>query len=151
MSIYETLSARKQLLITIGLTMGAFLVALPVGAHVMPGSAGAVSPATITRTVTETAGLDSCTEGTSQAASTTSSHTRHTVVTPATHTNTATNNNGATAQVGRDGVATAVNVGDVLSNNTTTVAPVTTVSPSVNLLSNNTVNGILELGTLGIL
>ena len=157
--------ANKQLLTTAGITTAAFLVALPIGAAVLPhgSTVAAQSPSvTVSRTVSD---LGLCDAGTGSSTQTTKSVTTATHASKVTGSNsqTSSNNSGSTAQVGHDGVAAAVTVGDVLSNNNIPVlsnnnvsVPVlsnntTTVSPSVNVLSNNSQNGLLGLGILGLL
>ncbi len=166
MNLLARIASHKQILTTAGITTAAFLVALPIGAAVLPNGSTADaqgSESTITRTVTD---LGSCTTGTSTGSATKTVTTASKKVTPTnTHTNTqnSSNNSGSTAQVGHNGIATAVTVGDVLSNNNIPVlsnnnvsVPVlsnntTTVSPSVNVLSNNSDTGLLGLGLLGLL
>ncbi len=162
----------KQLVTTAAVAVAAFLAALPVGATVMPQASSAKTDAvvkTVTRTASATVG--SCVADESDVASATSSvksasTTTHSNKVTSTHTHTDTqtssNNSGSTAQVGHNGIAAAVTVGDVLSNNNVPVlsnnnvsVPVlsnnaTTVSPSVSLLSNNSNGGLLGLGVLGL-
>lgn len=145
--------ASKQLLTTVGISAAAFLVALPIGAAVMPNNSvvEAQGPVTtVTRTVSD---LGSCVEGTSSATKSTKTVTTAKHSAPAA-TQTSSNNSGSTAQVGRDGIAAAVTVGDVLSNNNVSVPVLsnntTTVSPTVNLLSNNDGSSLLGLGLLGL-
>ncbi len=160
MNVAQKISAHRQLLQMIGITSAAFLVALPIGAAVMPRNSvvSADTPTVVTRTIDS---LGSCTTGT--AGKSAAKTTTHTVVVPATHTNTvtntqtSTNDHGATAQVGHDGIAAAVNVGDVLSHNNVPVLSnnnilsgnATTVSPTVNLLNGNLAgNTIGSVGSL---
>jgi hypothetical protein len=159
------LTANKQLLQTVGVTTAAFLVALPIGAMIMPKTAAHdAGTSSVTRTITNTSSLGSCTTD-AEATSAPSSVTK-TVVTPGkhthtashTHTQTSSNNSGSTAQVGRDGIATAVTVGDVLSNNSVLSGnnvsiPVlsnnsTNVSPETNVLSKN-IGTLLDLNLVG--
>jgi hypothetical protein len=164
---------KRQLLTTTAIASAAFMLALPVGATIMP-NASAVSDDIAKPAVAQVGCVDD-TVGTAAAAVLSTATTRSTGTTgtnTVTHTNTTTqtssNNSGSTAQVGRNGVAAAVTVGDVLSNNDVlshnnvpvlsnndVSVPVlsnnaTTVSPTVNLLSNNGHNGLLGIGILGL-
>lgn len=158
----------KQLVTTAAVAVAAFLAALPVGASVMPQQSNAKTDSVV-KTVTRTASaaVGSCVADESDVASASTavksaSTATHSHTNTHTNTQTSTGNSGSTAQVGRDGVAAAVTVGDVLSNNNVPVlshnnvsVPVlsnnaTTVSPSVSLLSNNSNGGLVGLGVLGL-
>lgn len=61
MKLSKAIVDKKQLLQTIGLTSAAFLIALPIGAAVIPGSDVNADETTVTRTVEE--GLGACPAG----------------------------------------------------------------------------------------
>lgn len=153
MNPIESISTNKQLLTTVAIASVAFLLALPIGATLMPKTSAMSSESPAEKIVAATV----CAEDTSSATGAVQSATTKQAGSGAggtntrthTHTHTTTqtssNNSGSTAQVGRDGIAAAVTVGDVLSNNdilsnNDVSVPVlsnntTTVSPSVNLLN----------------
>jgi hypothetical protein len=160
------LSSTKQIIATVAIATVAFLAALPIGAAIMPD--GSANAANVTSAVSDLAcKATSPSTSTKKSATSTNKTTAtktitHIITKSHTDTQTSSHNSGSTAQVGHDGVATAVTVGDVLSNNlsnndvnvpvlsnnTTT----TTVSPSVSLLSGNSLlNGSGSLlGGLGL-
>lgn len=131
MGLPATIASHKQLLQTIGLSSAAFLIALPIGAAVLPNtktSADGGTTTTVTKSVEDgLACVSGDATGSRLSTTTTTVSRRHT---HSHNTNTVGTNNGANAQVGRDGVAVAVNdvldltVGDVLSGNTVDVGDV---------------------------
>lgn len=143
MQIPAQIVARKQLLQTIGLTSAAFLVALPVGAAVLGSNGGVAGAQGTTTTVTKSVeDLGSCTTGTAQKATTTTTKTTHGVSTVrqtggsginqnGTGNQASQNGSGATAQASDHSIAVAasllndvIDVNNVLNGNTVSV-PVT--------------------------
>lgn len=170
----------RQMAITAGIAVAAFAVALPVGASMMPtvnaDDLSVVRAAAAPLTADGECGVVSTGAPVVKKASVTDVVTaRHTETRTNTVTQTGNNNqngtnnsqndSGATAQVGRDGVAVAVD--DVLSHNNipvlsgNTISPVVSpvVSPSINLLNTTGTgstgstggNGLLGIGLLGVL
>lgn len=158
-------AADKQLIKTFFITFIAVVAGLPVASAIMPGRQDALAHTVSGSGVAKTAedlGLGACGTGTGAAksASTKSTH-EHEVVTRHTNVNTSSNNGGATAQVGRDGIAASVNaLNDVVDVND--VLDLTVGNVSVPILSNNSTpilsgtnsgngsGGLLGLGLLGL-
>lgn len=156
MNQFVQVLSNKQLLTTAAVASATFLLALPIGASVMPSASAASVDAPA---VSGTVGCVDITGAVESASTTRTGQTSSTSTTTSNHTQTSSNNSGSTAQVGRDGIATAVTVGDVLSNNDVSVPVLsnntTTVSPTVNLLNNasilsNNSGTLLDLDLLGL-
>lgn len=155
----------KEVLTAAAIGSVAFLIALPVGASLTPNASAGSAKESVSRVVgcVEGAGAAISSATTSRghvSGANTSSHS-HTH----TFTQTSSNNSGSTAQVGGNGIAAAVTVGDVLSNNNVlsgnnVSVPVlsnntTTVSPTVNLLNDSPIlnknqGALLNLGILSL-
>lgn len=170
MQSFALTAADKQLIKTFLITFIAVVAGLPVAAAIMPGRENALAhPVSgVTKSVADAVEADACGTGKGTGAkSTKSTHevveTRRSVTQTGNNnqngTNNSQNNGGATAQVGRDGIAASVNalndlvdVSNVLNGNTV----------SVPVLSNNTTpilsgsqsgtgnGGLLGLGLLGL-
>jgi len=153
--------ADKQLIKTFFITFIAVVAGLPVASALMPSRENALahdSGSKITKSVEE-AGLGACGTGTGSG-SVKSASTKHTHDVITRNVNTSANNGGATAQVGRDGIAAAVNV-NALNDlvDVTDAVDVNVGDVSVPVLSNNDIlsgntgnngGGLLGIGLLGL-